>query len=73
MAQLSPKERCIQALVQLKGDDLTRARQQAARMTPAQLNARYGNYETFTAYVQALEEYEADIKAAIDWVNSKEN
>lgn len=73
MAHLTPKERCIQALVQLMGDDLTRARQQAARMRPEQLTQPWRNYTSFTAYVQALEEYEADIKAAINWVNSKED
>lgn len=73
MAHLTPKERCIQALVQLKGDDLTRARQQAARMKIEQLAKPWGNYKSFTAYVRALEEYEAEIDAAIAWVNSKEN
>lgn len=70
---MEPKKRCIQALVQLMGDDLTRARQQAARMRPEQLLQPWGNYKSFVAYVQALEEYEADIKAAIAWVNSKED
>lgn len=73
MARLTPKQRCVQALVQLMGDDLTRARQRAARMTPAQMNAPFGNYPSFHAYVRMCEGYEADIKAAIEWVNSKED
>lgn len=63
----------MQALVQMMGDDLVRARQRAARMTPAQLAAPFGNYPSFNAYVRMCEAYEAEIRAAIDWVNSKEN
>lgn len=73
MAQLTPKERCIQALAQLMGDDLTQARRQAQRMSPQQLNQPWGNYPTFTAYVRKCEAYDAEIRAAIDWVKSKED
>ena len=70
---MTPKQRCVQALVQMLGDDLVRARQRAARMTDAQLAAPWGNHNSFTDYVRALEAYEADIKGAIAWVNSKED
>lgn len=70
---MTPKQRCVQALVQLMGDDLVRARQRAARMTPAQLAAPFNGAGSFTDYVRSLEAYEADIKAAIAWVNSKED
>lgn len=70
---MTPKQRCVQALAQLMGDDLVRARHQAARMTPVQRAAPWGNHDSFTDYVRALEAYEADIKGAIAWVNSKED
>lgn len=70
---MTPKQRCVQALVQLMGDDLVRARKQAARMTTAQMREPWGNHASFTDYIRALEEYEADVKAAIAWVNSKED
>lgn len=70
---MTPKQRCVQALAQLMGDDLVRARHQAARMDPKQLAAPWGIYDSFTQYVHALESYEADIKRAIAWVNSKED
>ena len=73
MPQLTPKERCIQALAQLMGDDLTRARRQAARMSPEQLAQPWGLYPSFTDYVRECENYEAEIRAAVDWVKSKED
>lgn len=70
---MTPKQRCVQALVQLMGDDLVRARQRAARMTPAQLEAPYNGADTYLDYIRSLEDYEAEIRAAIAWVNSKED
>lgn len=70
---MTPKQRCVQALVQLMGDDLVRARQKAAHLSPQQLARPFGEYVSFTAYVRSLEDYDADIRAAIAWVNSKED
>lgn len=70
---MTPKQRCVQALVQLMGDDLVRARQRAARMTPTQLETPFNGAGTYLDYIRSLEDYEAEIRAAIAWVNSKED
>jgi len=67
------KQLAIQALEQMRGDDLYRARAAFRNCTPAQMQEQYGESgKTRAKIIEGYEAYESRIDAAIAWVKSKE-
>jgi hypothetical protein len=62
----------IQALEQMKGDDLARATLVFKDMTPAQMKGRYGmSGKTRQQIIDEYKAHDARIDAAIEWVKGQ--
>ncbi len=69
---MTEKQLAIQALENMRGDDLYRARAAFRRCSPQQMNEQYGESgKTRAQIIAEYEAFESKVNAAIDWVKSK--
>lgn len=68
---MTHKNRAIQALEQMRGDDLFRARAAFANFTPEEMKLEHGRSgKTRQQILDSYEKHVSEVDAAIEWVRS---
>lgn len=72
MSNEDHKKLAIQALENMRGDDIHRARAAFRSLTPAQMQEQHGQSgKTRAQILKEYEDHDAKVSAAIAWVKSK--
>jgi hypothetical protein len=68
---MTPKQRTLMALEQMKGDDLQRARAAFRGYSADQMELPHGHSgHSRREVLEGYEQHDRDVQQAIDWVNS---